>query len=100
MRFYDEHAEHRERFEIVALCVDHDGDLKSLEELDRQLQSVVEHVWNGQQLPFPVLLDSSFRTCQSFGVRGVGHTILIDPTGKLVEGDTDTLAMAIDKQRE
>ena len=95
MQFYDEHAADRERFEIVALCVDHDGDLKSIEQLDRHLESVVRHVWKGRRLPFPVLLDSTFRTCESYGVRGVGQLMLIDPQGKLVQGDTATLARVL-----
>jgi hypothetical protein len=91
MRFYDEHAAHRDEFEIVAFCIDHDGELKSLKDLDRQLKPVVENVWNGRQLPFPLLLDASFQTCESFGIDGFGK-MLIDPQGRLVQGDEKTLA--------
>lgn len=91
MKFYDEHAAHRDKFEIVAFCVDHDGELKSMKDLDRQLKPIVENVWNGRQLPFPLLLDASFRTCKSFGIDGFGK-MLIDPQGRLVQGDEKTLA--------
>ena len=100
MQFYDDHAEQRDRFEIVALCVDPDGDVKSLAELDQHLGPVVRHFWNGRPLPFPVLLDSSFRTCESFGVFGVGHLLLIDPQGNLVRGDSDTLAKILARDRQ
>lgn len=91
VKFYDEHAADRDRFEIVAICVDHTGELKSLKDLDRRLEPIVKHVWNGRQLPFPFVLDASFRTCQSFGFDGFGK-VLIDPQGRLVEGDEKTLA--------
>ena len=52
---------------------------------------IVKNVWNGRQLPFPLLLDNSFRTCESFGIDGFGK-MLIDPQGRLVQGDEKTLA--------
>ncbi len=96
MQFYDRHAAHRDKFEIVAFCVDHDGELKSLADLDRLLKPIVENVWNGRQLPFPLLLDASFRTCESFGIDGFGK-MLIDPQGRLVQGDEKTLAEKLEE---
>ena len=81
MQFYDRHAAHRDKFEIVAFCIDHDGELKSLADLDRHLKPIVKNVWNGRQLPFPLLLDASFRTFQSFGIDSFGK-MLIDPQGR------------------
>jgi hypothetical protein len=45
-------------------------------------------------LPFPVLLDNTFQTTELYGLfgSGVSNLLLIDPEGKLVEGDLKTLA--------
>jgi len=48
-------------------------------------------VWGGKKLPFPILLDNSFATWESFGLPGLGTTLLVDPTGNLVEGGLDAL---------
>jgi hypothetical protein len=93
MRFYDEHAAHRDKFEIVAICFDHAGEIKSLADLDRHLKPLLEkNAWKGRQLPFPLLLDASLRTCESFGFNDFSGEVLIDPLGRLVQGDHNTLA--------
>jgi hypothetical protein len=91
-KFYEEHGDQRERFEIVALCTDCDSGLQSIADLDRALAPIVKNVWNGKTLPFPVLLDPTFETMKRYGVLGYGTLLLIDPQGKLVEGDEKTLA--------
>ena len=91
VQFYDRHATHRDKFEILAICIEPDGEMKSLEDLDRHLKPIVKNVWHGRQLPFPLLFDASFRTCESFGIDGFGK-MLIDPQGRLVRGDEQTLA--------
>ncbi|MGE5191819.1 MAG: TlpA family protein disulfide reductase, partial [Deltaproteobacteria bacterium] len=97
MEFYEEHEAQRDQFEILALCIDVDGEVKSIAELDKKLQPIVKHVW-GKQLPFPVLLDPTFKTWERYGLPGLGTVILIDPEGKLVEGDASVLAAKL-KQR-
>ena len=92
VRFYDEHAGRRDRFEVLAVCLDTDGEVTTLAELDRRLAPIVRHVWGGRALPFPVLLDSTFQTWERFGLPGVPTVLLIDPEGKLVEGDETVLA--------
>ena len=95
-RFYEEHAAERDRFEILAFCIDDDGELVSMAALDRKLEPVVKHVWGGRALPFPVLLDATFQTMESFGISTFGPH-LVDPAGTLMKGDEATLA---DKLRE
>jgi thiol-disulfide isomerase/thioredoxin len=90
-KFSDEHAHQREQFEIVTICMDPDGELKSIADLDRSLAPIVQHVWNGKQLSLPILLDPSFTTWERFGLSGMGQTMLIDPDGNLREGDESTL---------
>ncbi|HEY3967948.1 MAG TPA: redoxin domain-containing protein [Planctomycetaceae bacterium] len=91
IKFYEEHQAERDRFEILALCIDEEGGLKSIADVDKQLEPIVKHVWK-KPLPFPVLLDSTFKTWERFGLSGLGTVILIDPEGKLVEGDETVLA--------
>jgi thiol-disulfide isomerase/thioredoxin len=90
-QFYAAHAADRDRFEIVAFCIDDDGQLTSMAALDRALEPVVKHVWGGKPLPFPVALDASLQTMQSFGISTFGPQ-LIDPDGNLIQGDEAVLA--------
>lgn len=92
VRFYEEHSAQRDKFEVLAFCIDHDGELKSIADVDRALEPIVENAWGGKELPFPMLLDSTLTTWERFGLEGLGTTILIDPDGKLVRGDEAALA--------
>jgi hypothetical protein len=93
--FYEAHRSRRDRFEVLAFCLDVEGALKNIADLDRALEPVVRNAWGGKPLPFPVLLDNTFRTAESFGLSSIGDTLLIDPNGNLVEGDEKTLAEKI-----
>jgi hypothetical protein len=91
-RFYEDHRAQRGRFEILSICIDYEGELKSMADVERKLEPIVKHAWGGKSLPFPVLLDNSFQTWESYGLRGLGEVLLIDPDGNLVRGDETTLA--------
>ena len=93
MAFYEAHKARRDRFEILAFCCDFSETLQDIPALERHLAHVKKAVWGGKDLPFPVLLDNTFRTYERFGLEGngVSNTLLIDPEGKLVEGDLKTL---------
>jgi thiol-disulfide isomerase/thioredoxin len=97
-RFYEEHAADRDRFEIVAFCIDDDGELTSMAAVDRKLDPVVKHVWGGRALPFPSVLDASFQTVASFGINTLGPH-LVDPEGILMKGDETVLGEKL-KERE
>lgn len=88
-QFYSDHKDQRDRFEILAICVDCDEKMNSIADVDRALEPIVEFVWE-KPLPFPILLDPSMTTLERFGVPGY-ESILVDPDGKLVEGDETTL---------
>ncbi|HUY88550.1 MAG TPA: redoxin domain-containing protein [Pirellulales bacterium] len=90
--FYEQHARQREQFEILSICIDFEGDIKSMADLDRTLAPVIEHAWNGKMIPFPILLDSTFKTWERYGLPGLGTVLLVDPQGKLVPGDETELA--------
>ena len=93
MAFHEAHKAQRDRFEILAFCCDFGETLQDIPALERQLEHVKKAVWGGKDLPFPVLLDNTFQTYERFGLEGngVSNTLLIDPEGKLVEGDLKTL---------
>ena len=83
--FYEDHAEHRDKFEILAL---HDGTVKDFAEMDVKTASTKKSLWKGRDLPFPILLDADNEdrgaTVKAYGIRSFPTTLLIDPDGKLV----------------
>lgn len=71
--------------------------MQTMADLDRKLKPVAKAVWGGKELPFPVLLDNTYKTMESFGVEFFGAILLIDPTGRLVQGDERTLAAILEE---
>jgi hypothetical protein len=94
MAFHDAHQSQHDRFEILAFCCDFSEAIASIAELERHLEPVRKNVWGGRDLPFPVLLDNTFQTYVRLGLEGngVSNILLIDPQGRLVEGDLKMLA--------
>ncbi len=78
---YQDHADQRDKFEIFAI---HEPSMKSFADLDEKLTKVKERFWQGDDLPFPVLLDSTGETNKLYGIRAFPTGLLIDPEGKLV----------------
>jgi hypothetical protein len=81
---YTKHADKRDRFEVLAF---HDPSAKTFEDLDKRLPKLKEQFWKGQDLPFPILLDSTGQTLKAWGIQGFPTTVLIDPEGRLVRTD-------------
>ncbi len=52
---YEDHAEHRDKFEVFAI---HDKSVKSFAELDKKLAAIKKQHWQGKDLLFPILLDA------------------------------------------
>jgi thiol-disulfide isomerase/thioredoxin len=98
--FYEAHKSERDRFELVSICSDLDAKMQTMADLDRKLKPVLRAVWHGKDLPFPVLLDNTSRSMENFGVELFGISLLIDPSGRLVQGDESTLAAMLKKRRE
>jgi hypothetical protein len=82
---YEDHADHRERFEVLAI---HDQSAESFADLDKKLATaqIKERYWQGKDLPFPVLLDATGKTAKLYGTGGRAMGLLIDPDGKVVGG--------------
>jgi len=91
--FYEEHAAELERFEIISICNTEKEEVQTIEAFDELSASVVNEVWEGKQLPFPILLDGQGRTSGVYSVVSWPTSILIDPEGNLVKnGGLATLA--------
>lgn len=88
MKFYDENADMKKYFEILAF---HDKTAGTFEELDKKLEKTIQEAWNGRALPFPILLDSSGSTIQKWGIHAFPTVVLIDPKGRLVKGGSEEL---------
>ena len=99
MTVYRENEARRDRFEILAVCVDHDGDLASMADVDRRLAPIIENVWGGVALPFPVALDDRDSTWGRHGMETLGPA-LIDPEGRYVEGDAAALRAILEASDE
>lgn len=92
-QFYEKHAADRDRFEILAICATASGKDSTKEECEKRLTPIIENVWRGKPLPFPVLIDGGGKTLDAYSIGVVPTTILIDPDGKVVEsGSEATLA--------
>jgi thiol-disulfide isomerase/thioredoxin len=78
---YEDHVDHRDKFEVFAV---HDKRAKSFAQLDPKLTNIKSQLWQGKDLPFPVVLDANGTTEKLYGVREYPTGLLIDPDGKLV----------------
>lgn len=88
---YERHSDKREKFEIVGAYMDYSAEFASMRDLEKALAPVEKHVWRGKKIPFPIILDSSLKTWENFGLRSLGEIVLIDPNGLIVHGDEKTL---------
>ena len=98
MKFYSEHEDDRDRFEIVGVCLAYDGKPATLTELDARMKPFIDNLWDEKSIPYPVVLDATFKTWERYGIPGLGTSVLVDPQGRLVEGDVNTLAEILKKK--
>ena len=78
IEFYQ--AQKIKNFERIAL---HDKGVQTLKEFDKQTKRIKEKFWKGQDLPFPLLLDSTGQTFKQWGIEYFPTHVLIDPQGRL-----------------
>jgi thiol-disulfide isomerase/thioredoxin len=90
-RFYEQHQQNRDRFEIVAIHENGVAGKITVEELKKKLASLEAQKW-GKALPFPVVLDRTGDVIRTWGISGYPTTALISPDGVLMRGNLDTLA--------
>lgn len=100
MKLYDEYADVREHFEVVAF---HDNRASSIEKLDQILKKkdIIDTHWGGRNLPFPVMLDETSSTIEGWGIGAFPTIVLINPEGKIVKhGNEGMLKAKLDELRE
>ena len=98
--FYQEHAADRDRFEILAICNTEVEKTQTIEAYDAIAAPLVEKVWEGKQLPFPVLIDGEGKTSGVYGINFFPTVLLINPQGHLVKfGDKTTLAEKLKEKK-
>ena len=90
-RLYEKHADRRDRFEILAICGNWTGEIRTMDDHDRLAAPIVKDVWGGKPLPFPVLIDGDGQTFEAYGIGGIPKSLLIDPDGNLVPGGDEKL---------
>ncbi|MBI2823873.1 MAG: TlpA family protein disulfide reductase [Planctomycetia bacterium] len=99
-KFYEDHAADHDRFEILAICNTEEEKALTIEAYDALAATIVEKVWAGKQLPFPVLIDGEGRTSGIYGIQSWPSVLLIDPEGHLVKnGDQTTLAEKLKEKK-
>ena len=100
MGFYEKNSHLKDQFEIVGICIDYSGELDTMEKLDAAMEPIEKNVWKGKRIPFPIVLDNTFKTWERYGIAGLGTVVLVDPDGRLVDGDESTLQALLDKAEQ
>ncbi|MFN0052265.1 MAG: redoxin domain-containing protein [Planctomycetales bacterium] len=82
MDFVDAHSVDSEKFVVLAV---HDPKATDFEMLDKKLAPIIRRTWRGRALPFPILLDTSGRFVEDYGIRHWPTAVLLDPEGRVVD---------------
>jgi thiol-disulfide isomerase/thioredoxin len=81
--FVEDHAADADKFVVLAV---HDPQVADFAMLDEKLdQPIIRRAWRARPLPFPILLDTSGRMVNEYGIEGWPTAVLIDPEGIVVE---------------
>lgn len=89
VKLFDEHAQDRDRFLILAICHNWASEMTTMEQFDALAAPIVAEQWGGRALPFPVLIDGDGKTYDDYGVGSIPRTLLVDPDGNLVRGGNE-----------
>ncbi len=88
MELVDDNPASRDKFVVLAI---HGPGADDFADLDRKLVPIVRDVWNGRELPFPILLDDDGKTFAAYGIQAIPTTIVINPEGKVTVGGDEEM---------
>lgn len=88
MELQERFAGRTDEFAILAV---HDRSAPDFETLEAKLRELERSVWKGRSLPFPILLDARGESLATYGIQGLPTSVLIDPRGRIVQGDAADL---------
>jgi len=89
IKFHNEYAAFRDRFRIIAVCLDRDQEVKSLKNLESRLRPIEKNVWKSS-LPFAIAIDTTIKNHEAFGLSAVGILVVIGPDGTIKSAGTVT----------
>lgn len=72
------------------------GNIDSIASLQEKLEPIRKNVWGGKAIPFPIVIDHTFSNWERYAIQGLGDCLLIDPDGRMVRGDLDSLQQILD----
>ncbi len=81
--FYRKHHTPDSDFEFLAISIDDD-------------RANAEIAATEDKLPFPVLLDTAHKAADAYGVTAIPTLLVIDKTGRVIEGEVGVNAMMLD----
>ncbi len=91
MNLADDHPESRDRFVVLAV---HGKGADDFADLDRKLVPIIRDIWNGRDLPFPIVIDDDGKTFEAYGIQSIPATFVINPEGKIAPGGVDEMLEA------
>jgi thiol-disulfide isomerase/thioredoxin len=80
--FAEDHAADRDKFEIITI---HDPKATDFAMLDAKLEPIVRREWRGRSLPFPIVLDTTGKTVEAYGIEHWPTVVLVDPQGHVAD---------------
>ncbi len=82
MDFAEDHAADSDKFVILTI---HDPQAVDFATLDEKLKPIIRRQWRGRSLPFPILLDSTGKTVEAYGVVHWPTVVMLDPDGRVID---------------
>lgn len=94
-KFAREHQADADKFVILTF---HHSKEKSLAECKAHFDRLNAKLWKIEKFPFPIVMDATGETVRNFKVQGFPTTVLIDPSGALIETEVGAGRAACEKR--
>jgi len=96
--FCAENRDSQDRFVVLGVHENGVPEMITVEDLRQKIASLRNEKWGGKSLPFTILLDQTGETVKAWGISGYPTTAIIDPDGRLVRGDLDTVRQMLNRK--